>query len=316
MIIFLLSLNLLSCGFDGLSPIANETEMKAQLSEYQIFQSNPADLIPNGDFHLFELSTELFTDYAHKQRLIRIPNGTKISVNGDGLPDYPDGTILVKTFYYLLDERDSLKGKKIIETRLEIKSNSHWSVGTYLWNDDQTEATRLKPGLTRTVNWIDKNGKGQVIAYHIPSTRECTTCHSTNGAISPIGPKLRNLNCNVIRNASVINQLDYLQNINLLSSVNPSSIAALPPWSSTAFTVNERTRAYLDVNCAHCHSRTGVASETGLQLNYQLSLNDTGIKSRKGELLTRMDRGDMPRLGTSLVHTEGLDLIKKFIEGL
>lgn len=40
------------------------------LSKYGLFSGNPSDLKPNDDFHLLELSSVLFTDYAYKQRLI------------------------------------------------------------------------------------------------------------------------------------------------------------------------------------------------------------------------------------------------------
>ena len=42
---------------------------KDSLSMYSIFEGSPSDLIPAEDFQLLELSSILFTDYAHKQRL-------------------------------------------------------------------------------------------------------------------------------------------------------------------------------------------------------------------------------------------------------
>ena len=60
----------------------------------------------------FELSTSLFTDYAEKQRLIKLPANTKLIGISDGLPEFPDETVLAKTFYYYVDKSDSTKKKK------------------------------------------------------------------------------------------------------------------------------------------------------------------------------------------------------------
>jgi uncharacterized repeat protein (TIGR03806 family) len=305
-----------SCEEDGLSPVSNNIEMSSKLSEYNIFQGDPAELIPSPDFHLYELSTELFTDYAEKQRLIKIPPGYKLTGVDDGLPDFPDGTILVKTFYYYNDTRDHSKGKKIIETRLEIKSNLNWNVSTYLWNEEQTDATLITTGLNKTINWIDQQGRGKVISYHIPSNRECTTCHYSSEKIIPIGPKLRNLNIEVTRNAVAVNQLTHLYNSGILDEIEPASIPSLPGWQSGSYTLEERARAYLDVNCSHCHNSNGVASDARLNFNYETSFGKTDIGDRKNEIVNKMKRGEMPRIGTSLVHEEGLELIRSYINSL
>jgi uncharacterized repeat protein (TIGR03806 family) len=306
-----------SCDEDGLSPIANSIEMAPRLSDYAIFQGDPAALVPVTSYHLYELSTELFTDYAEKQRLIKIPDGSVLKSNGDGFPDFPDGTILVKTFFYYHDKRDPAKGKKIIETRVEVKSGENWSVGTYYWNDGQSDAQLIATGLNKTVNWIDENGNGRVISYHIPSGRECSTCHHAAGKIIPIGPKFRNLNTSVERNLETINQLEYFYNVGLLESeIDPESITTLPNWKDQSYSLEQRARAYLDVNCAHCHYSNGVAADTRLKLNFESSFNDTRIGSHKRSIVSRMENGTMPRLGTSVIHDEGLELIRAYINSL
>ena len=94
------------------------------LSAYTIFEGIPADLMPSSDFHLLELSSILFTDYAYKQRLVKVPEGTQMTRLNDGSIDFPDGTILTKTFFHYNDERDTSLGKRIIETRLLIKESN------------------------------------------------------------------------------------------------------------------------------------------------------------------------------------------------
>lgn len=306
-----------SCNDDGLTGITNTTEVHNKLSEYTIFQGNLSDLSPSENFKVYELSTELFSDYAEKQRLIKIPEGHTLTSRNDGLPDFPDGTILVKTFYYFNDKRDHTKGKKIIETRLLIKEDSRWNAATYIWNEEQTDAFLITTGLSKTVNWIDSKGNGKVIAYHIPSNRECTSCHYTGGTIFPIGPKLRNLNNEVLRNGTAINQLTHLYNEGILDQVDHASISVLPAWQDAAtYTLAQRARAYLDINCAHCHNPLGMASDRGLNLNYEADLGSTNIPDNKSRIIERMETLEMPFIGTTVVHTEGLELIKDYMERL
>ncbi len=314
--IILFSTYLESCNKDGLTHIGNNIPFYSRLSDYHIFQGNPSHLIPGADFHSYELSTPLFTDYAEKQRLIKIPAGFKMSATDDGLLNFPEGAIIVKTFFYYNDKRDTMKGKEIIETRLFIKSGERWSVGTYVWDKDQTDALLLTTGLNTTVNWIDDKGNGRVISYHIPSINECGTCHQSGNTIIPIGPKLRNLNRLVYRNNRNINQLQYFYNTEILDSLDPDSYTALPDWQNLNYSQEQRARAYLDVNCAHCHNEKGFASEVDLHLAFETSLGASNIKNRKSVILERFSEGTMPKLGTSIVHTEGLELIKAYLNSL
>ncbi|MBU2918616.1 thrombospondin type 3 repeat-containing protein [Psychrosphaera sp. F3M07] len=111
-------------------------------------------------------------------------------------------------------------------------------------------------------------------------------------------------------------------------------------WSAEY--INTLARGYLDINCAHCHRPIGSANNYGLFLenNRELS-NATGIckdpiaapgnSSLEGKLkdikpgdadnsflyerITSEDAGlKMPKIGRSLVHTEGTLLIKTWID--
>jgi uncharacterized repeat protein (TIGR03806 family) len=305
-----------SCNKNGLTHIENRISFYSRLSNYHIFHGNPSDLIPDGDFKLYELATPLFTDYAEKQRLLKIPAGFKMSAKDDGLLNFPEGTIIVKTFFYYLDKRDTLKGKNIIETRLLIKSGEGWSSGTYVWDNNQTDAQLLTTGTNTIVNWIDDDGNARIISYHIPSVNECGTCHQSGNTIVPIGPKVINLNRSVFRNNNNINQLQYFFNTGILDSLNPGSYAALPDWQNPIYNLEQRARAYLDVNCAHCHNEKGFASEVDLHLAFEKSLGASNIRDKKSAILQRFEEGTMPKLGTSTVHSEGLDLLKAYLRSL
>jgi hypothetical protein len=139
-----------------------------KLSDYNIFTGDPVALTPGNGFQLYELATGLFTDYAEKQQLIKVPSGQTITAVNDGLPQFPDSTILVKTFYYFNDKRNVSKGKRLIETRLLIKNNGQWMAGTYVWNKEQTEAALVTGGQKTTVSWIDEKANNKrVFAFII-----------------------------------------------------------------------------------------------------------------------------------------------------
>jgi uncharacterized repeat protein (TIGR03806 family) len=314
--VLLAGLCLYACSLDGLNEDDNVITFLTRLSGYHIFTGDPSRLVPSPDFNHYELSTELFSDYAGKQRLIKVPAGKKIELAGDGLPVFPDSTMIVKTFFYYHDLRDTLRGKKVVETRLLIKTGSAWNAGTYRWNDQQTDAVLLTTGMDQTINWIDDNGKANVIAYHIPSNSECATCHNSGNQVIPIGFKARNLNRTVTRNAAGVNQLLHLMGAGLVETEDISSIHALPAWNDPTATLKERARAYLDINCAHCHHRNGFASDSNLFFSYELSTSDTRIGKRKDAIVSAMKNGRMPLLGTTLVHQKGVDLVSAYIKDL
>ena len=141
------------------------------LSKYNIFKGNQADLAPSRNFHLLELGSTLFTDYAHKQRLINIPEGTRILNSKDESIDFPNGTILVKTFFYFHDERDPNLGKRIIESRLLIKEEDIWNVATYVWNEEQTDAILESDGTDIELSWIHSDGNEKSTLYQVPSQK-------------------------------------------------------------------------------------------------------------------------------------------------
>ena len=291
------------------------------LSELGFFQGTMSDLIPADDVQLYEIRTTLFTDYAAKQRLVKIPFGQAMRyINSDLLPSFPNNTLIAKTFYYFLDERDPALGKKIIETRVFLKLESGWTATDYVWNDTMTEAFRDDAGGMIPISYIDEDGITNNVDYIIPSNTDCFTCHNSFNATLPIGMKLRNMNFT----PSFIgyNQLQYLTDNGLLLGVSdPTAISAIPNWENGSLTLEERARAYMDVNCAHCHSPGGsVPPGFALDLRYETAFNETGIYPNRGEIEARFASTSpiyrMPQLGRTIVHDEALNMLTEYLESL
>ena len=289
-----------------------------KLSAYHIFEGTPADLIPDSDFQLLELSSILFTDYAHKQRLVKVPAGAQMKRLDDGTIDFPNGTILTKTFFYQNDERDPSLGKQIIETRLEIKEGDTWNIATYLWNQAQTDATLALEGFDTQVSWIHADGSSQTTLYHVPSQNECITCHQSSSTIRPIGPRLRNLNRIVERNGARLNQLTHLQAIGALNDFDVNQVPGIVDYQDEGISLAERGRAYLDMNCAHCHNPNGwdKANEREFDFRYETPLTQTNILHEKDKIVNALQDREMPFIGTTILDQAGVSLVVEFIETL
>ncbi|MCB0383389.1 MAG: fibronectin type III domain-containing protein [Psychroserpens sp.] len=293
-------------------------EFRPNLSELNLFSGNLGDLQPSPFAFNYDLNTKLFTDYATKQRLIALPEGEKMTFNGDGFPLFPDNTVIAKTFYYNNNDTDLSQGKKIIETRILIKINGAWETGNYKWNDSQTDATLDTDGAVVPVTWIDSAGETQSINYEIPSNTDCFTCHSNFSERTPIGPKLRTLNFEV--NGS--NQLQTLINNGMLEGLSdPSTVSVLPDWEDTSLGLTRRARAYMDVNCAHCHIEGGFcADQSPLRLSYETDYVESNISERRNSILARIQNTipeyGMPLIGTTILHDEGVSLLVDYINSL
>lgn len=307
---------------------------------------------------VYDLTTPLFTDYAHKLRTVHIPQGAQITSDNAGRMRYPVGTVFTKTFYYTkgeapgqvrkvelasIDDRGlDLSDYRILETRLLVHYDSGWKALVYVWDEAQQEAKRKITGALFPLSLLDGEGGKQAFAYVVPDANQCQSCHATTFNTrrpEPIGPA----RADFINRASPIsgsNQLADWQERGWLAT-RPDNWPSATDWRDTSKSVEDRARAYLEINCAHCHSETGAGDTSGLWLDrtalgVHLGLCKPPIAAGQGtggrrwgidpgqpdnSILTyRMASRDpgamMPELGRSLVHDEGLALVRNWISGL
>ncbi|MEL6650640.1 MAG: SO2930 family diheme c-type cytochrome [Bacteroidota bacterium] len=314
----------------------------AKLSEYNFFEGELADLAPKSNVFPYELNSTLFTDYAHKKRFIYLPEGTSLTYQDGGLPAFPEGAYIIKNFYYENDERQAALGKRMIETRLLYKAAKEWKVASYIWDDSQRDADLALLGGETEVEWIDKTGKQRQVLYTIPDKNDCKSCHKYAGEVMPIGPKIRNLNRELEARGEAIGQLQLWASEGRLSALpeDHDFIERLPAWADASQSLDQRARGYLEINCAHCHNPAGPANNTALNLNieendpHKLGVKKGPVSAAQGSGDLRYDivPGDaeasilwyrmnstetgvaMPEVGRSLIHTEGVDLIREWID--
>ena len=312
-----------------------------RLSDLALFYGTLSNLNPTDNVIPYDLNTPLYSDYASKKRFIYLTSGTEILYNEDGSFDFPNGAILLKSFYFDKDFRNPSLGNKILETRVLFKEDNVWTFASYQWNDEQTEAYLSETSKEVNISWKDINGISQTTNYYIPSTEECAQCHQNNEDILPLGIEARHLNRNYSYNGKSKNQLTYFKEkafINTLPEI--STISKAPVWNDpTTGTLEQRARAYLDINCGHCHNPNGQANYT-IHLNWEAAdemlgkckMPDYGSrgggftydivpgKADSSVMVYRMNStlnmDKMPPVAKSFTHKEGVQLIKDWINSM
>lgn len=311
-------------------PMVNDTLIQGDtlprsLGDFGFFIDGAAR-VPDKRLIPYELNTPLFSDGADKLRFIYVPEGTAMEPDGEGLLQFPVGSAIIKTFAF--GEGDD---QRYIETRVLLHRADGWLALPYKWNEEQTEAKLAVAGARLPII----TPSGEEISYRVPNKNQCKSCHSKDGEVIPIGPKARNLSGE---------WLDQQINAHKISTI-PASFDTLPQWHDRADLAQvdggteKLARAYLDVNCAHCHQPGGGASNSGLDLRWEqddphaIGIRKPPVAAGRGAgghdvsilpgnpdesiLAYRMSKTDpgiaMPELGKSTIDHDGLAVIRTWI---
>ncbi len=315
------------------------------LSSYGFFEGEMNLLQPHSRLIPYDLNTSLFSNYALKQRFAYIPHGEKIEYHSDAQETlkFPDGSIIIKTFYYQTDFSQPELGRRILETRLLFKVDGEWESAGYIWNEEQTEATKTIVGRQVEVDWIHYDGSERNTLYKIPNKNDCKGCHELGEDLVLIGPKARNLNKQFQYASGAFNQLTMWESLGVLESLPAmSEVPKVATEGDLSASLNDRARAYLDINCAHCHNANGPANNTGLNLDVfetdstSLGFCKTPVAAGGGSgglqygispgepdnsiMIYRLNSlapdESMPELSRSVVHEEGMQLLRDWIESV
>ncbi|ANF50986.1 hypothetical protein A0O34_10860 [Chryseobacterium glaciei] len=316
----------------------------AKLSTYAFFTGELKNLTPSSKVIPYEPASSLFTDYALKKRFIWMPQGVKATFDADDKTlNFPVGTVLIKSFYYNTVQPNNTT--KILETRLMIRKSTGWIFAEYMWNDEQTEAnlvtgTDFTSGSSKNLTFKKENNEVMNIDYRIPSESECYACHKLDNKPVPIGVKPQNINTTYSYEGGVKNQLQKLVDEGYLLSY-PSNIVSTVNYKDTSKPVDIRLRSYLDINCAHCHQQNARCDYRAIRLSFSQTTNLTNMgvcvmadepqgpslekiitpgnhnKSVMSFRLNSVDESNrMPLLGRTIVHDEGVELLKQWINSL
>lgn len=183
----------------GLPPTLDQTDLStmdtAELARHGVIAYQPA--------------YPLWTDDAGKLRYVRVPQGQSIKFNAKTKEfDIPRNTRFYKTFMRKILDREGVERWRKVETRVIVSRPGEESLyGTYLWNEQETQATLHTEPLNNGRPFTDallsitldeagadkvkadwEAGKvrnysreldslGLVRRYAVPSAERCVQCH-------------------------------------------------------------------------------------------------------------------------------------------
>lgn len=338
-----------------------------KLSEWGLFAVRDGRIVPNAGLVTYELATPLFSDYAQKWRAIWMPKGVSARYDPVTWFDFPVGTIVAKTFYYTTPAAGAaqtngtvlkmtpatyqtgvngldLAHVRLVETRLLVKRAAGWVAFPYVWNADGTDATLERTGAEIPLTF-DDGARKTAFVYSVPNQNQCAGCHAQDSrtrAITPIGLKARHLNRVFPGEGGEINQLRRLVALGYLTGLPGAGVPRNANWQDGREGTVARARAYLDINCSHCHNEHGAARTSGLWLDAGtqdarvLGMCKPPVAAGRGTgdrpfdvvpghpessiLPYRVASTDpgvmMPELGRALAHQEGVALIGAYIHAL
>jgi len=263
------------CNADGAGPNRDAFVVDCpELSDYRLFASDPREQ-ENPWGEPYDLTTPLFSDHALKYRMVFLPPDTMATYQPSDPFDFPVGTVIAKTFAFENEVERPGEIPRMVETRLLIHRTDGWAGLPFIWNAAQTEAELSIGGGIAEVTLTDPTGTLHTTEYEIPSTADCGSCHFGPAGDEPIGPKARLLNRDYPYPTGAENQLARWTRLGLLQGAPaPADAPYLPVWNDPSDgTLEERAKAYLESNCAHCHNPEGRAGFTGMWLSHDAPLD-------------------------------------------
>lgn len=230
----------------------------------------------------YSVNSPLWSDNAHKERFIALPEMSQIDFTDEGAWKFPEGAVLVKTFALDL-EAGNPASRRRIETRLLVFQQNEWVGYTYRWDDAQSEATLVESGGADATFSIRDPGAPQgrrEQVWHFPSRAECMVCHS-RAAVYVLGLNTLQMNKEHDYGGVRANQLRTLEHLGVFRVTvpgasasaggdasqpekfsnrllqDPAEYAALPNPYDESTGLERRVRSYLHSNCAQCHVAAG-----------------------------------------------------------
>ncbi len=307
------------------------------LAETGLF-ADPVALTPNPGLVEYDVNLSFWSDHATKRRWFGIPDTTsKIGFNREGAWNSPAGMVWVKHF-----DLETIRGNpataKRLETRVFVRNTTGAYGVSYRWNDAGTVASLADAAGEEFDVSVSENGSTANQRWRIPSQAECMTCHSPQAGHS-LSFRTRQLNRdgNLAGTSGNFIQLladaHYLENLDTAPNLLPRHVAL----DAGEFALEERARAYLEVNCSYCHS-SGGSVPAQWDARAVLPLFETGMvngvanggifhpndrllvpgQEQRSIILNRTAARNgytrMPPLGSNVVDTAGVTLLQNWIQ--
>jgi uncharacterized repeat protein (TIGR03806 family) len=250
-------------------------QFPARLSDSGCF-ADLATLAPVPGVVPYGVNAELWTDGAVKSRMIALPPDAAIAIADNGEFAFPTGTVLLKTFSFDFIAGDPAT-RRPVETRVMVRREHGWQFHSYRWDPDSRDAELLTAGATATLA-IQEHDATVEFEYMWPSRGNCKVCHGF-GSSRALGPRIEQLNGEFDYGGASANQLQVLAELGMFAGPLPDDLGELPRIpapADPAAALEQRARAYLHTNCAHCHQPGGwTPPDLTMDLRWSTALADT-----------------------------------------
>ncbi len=267
----------------GIYQLERESEstekFPTRLSETGLFIS-VKDLQTDPGLIPYSVNAPLWVDGAHVERFIALPGDSQIEMSAaDGVGwSFLDEAALIQTFALDL-ETGNPTSRHRIETRLLTRQQGEWVGYSYIWNDEQTDATLVDAAGTDRVFTVQDSSApdgNREQSWHYPSRKECMECHSR--AVNYV-LGVTTLQMNKVHNYGTVsdNQLRTLNHIGVFKkplSKPPEEYPKLADPYNSKEPLEARARSYLHAACANCHVHTG-GGNARIVLDFTTELDKT-----------------------------------------
>lgn len=304
--------------------------------------SSTEELVPADGVIPYEVNAAQWCDGAVVTRHLALPGASQMTFTQRGAWQFPEGAVLAKTIAFPVAGANS--SNRRVETQLLTLQSGEWAGYSYVWNDEQTDAT-LAPAqgsnLTLSMAAPDRAAGKSELSWRVVSRSECMVCHSRAAGFA-LGPRTAQMNRNLFLTTKHKNQLRVLEDLGVFATQLPDKLGELPelanPYDSQA-DVSARARAYLHANCSHCHVSAG-GGNSQIVLSWETALGDMKLvggrplhadfgipgamlvapgdpqRSVLFQRISRRGNGQMPPLATMQVDEVASRLMHQWIENI
>ena len=300
-------------------PLDPATDPPLLLSETGVLDEGPLD---------YQIIQPLWVDFAAKRRRIFLPPGTQVVFSPTENYSFPVGTVFVKHFQMEISKNVFQN----IETRVLVRKTGalaeNWVGYTYQWdgNDARLVDGRSNPEVILNIDNTAAGG-ARTQKFKIPNRRQCLQCH--NESVGFVRSFLT-------RQLNTGQQLESLNRMGiftepLLPADNYEKFFKIDEQSGKLdVDLEKRVKAYLDVNCSHCHNPgpSALCNFTGMDFRFDHFSSEDLVASghlEKGNkessaIFQRMSSVQngirMPFIGTALRDEAALSTVGSWIESL
>lgn len=230
----------------------------------------------------YGVSSALWSDGAHKDRWLVLPQDGAIGFSAIGSWSFPEGTVFIKHFALALDESRPEELRRL-ETRFWIAARDGQFYGVvYKWNEEQSDAELLLEGREEYLTVLGVDGVARPQTYSFPSAGGCGACHSESaGWVRGVRTEQLNgdFDYGLARGepGALANQLRTLESLGAFAEPlgDTEQYPRLVGLADESAPLEDRVRSYWESNCAMCHD--GNPTARSWNAHYEVPLSEQGV---------------------------------------